>query len=157
MSATIRSLHIAPQAGEPMASVASAQLEAGRGVVGDRYYQEQGTFSEKLKGRPDKEVTLIEAEQIDAFNRLNAIALDAGQFRRNVVTEGIALNDLVGKRFMLGDCELEGIRLCEPCTHLAKMLGPHILEQLAHKAGLRARIVSSGTVAPGAAVHELEN
>ena len=131
-----------------MRSVSEAQLEEGRGITGDRYYSGTGTFSEKPKARPDQEITLIESEQIDLFNRLTGLGLDYGAPRRNVVTSGIGLNDLVGVRFEVGEAVLEGLRLCEPCAHLASLVAKEVVAGMVHRAGLRARIVSGGTIKP---------
>lgn len=131
-----------------MIAVSEARLEEGQGIVGDRYFSGKGTFSEKLKDSDDSEVTLIESEQIDYFNRENGLELDYGAPRRNVVTQGIDLNKLVNVRFRVGDVLLEGIRLCEPCAHLARLLTKKILPGLVHRGGLRARIISSGFIKP---------
>jgi MOSC domain-containing protein YiiM len=144
----VAGLYITPTAGAPPFSIEEALLEAGRGIVGDRYYSGVGTFSEKLKGKPGFEITLIEIEEIALFNGAHSLSLPAGAFRRNVVTRGIRLNELVGQRFMVGSAALEGVRLCEPCAHLAKVLHPNVLPAMVHRSGLRARIVA------GAAIHE---
>jgi MOSC domain-containing protein YiiM len=151
-----RLLHIftAAAAGATPASAAEASLEAGRGLVGDRYHASAGTFSLKLAGKPDHEVTLIEAEAIDRFNREAGLTLAYGDLRRNLVTRGIRLNDLVGHEFTVGECLLEGLRLCEPCSHLAKTVAKQVLPGLVHQAGLRARIVRGGRIKPGDAVGE---
>jgi len=148
MSGSIISIFIAPEAAMPMRSVDEARLEEGQGIVGDRYYSDKGTFSEKLKGSPDSEVTLIESEQIDDFNRRNGLDIDYGSPRRNIVTKGIWLNELVNVQFRVGEVLLEGIRLCEPCAHLARLVTEKVLPGLVHRAGLRARIVSSGSIKP---------
>src|SRR5688572_26854236 len=110
MTGQVVAIFIASEAEDPMRSVGEAHLEIGRGLVGDRYYRDSGTFSEKLKGRSDKEVTLIEAEQITQFAKSSGLTLDFGALRRNIVTEGIDLNALVGCRFQVGEVTLEGIR-----------------------------------------------
>jgi len=142
-------LYIAESASEPMQSIGLVQLEAGKGIVGDRYYSEQGTFSERLAGLPDKELTLIESEEVEAFNREQGFSFGYGEFRRNIVTQGVRLNELEGKEFTLGGVRLKGIRLCEPCAHLANILVPEIMPALVHKTGLRAQILSSGDVQLG--------
>jgi MOSC domain-containing protein YiiM len=151
-----RLLHIftAATAGATPAPAAEASLEAGSGIVGDRYHARSGTFSPKGAGQPDHEVTLIEAEAIDRFNREAGLALAYGDLRRNLVTRGIRLNELVGHEFTVGECLLEGIRLCEPCSHLAKTVAKQVLPGLVHQAGLRARIVRGGTIRLGDAVGE---
>jgi MOSC domain-containing protein YiiM len=132
-----------------MESVEQAILEAGKGLVGDRYYIATGTFSEKLEGKRDSEITLIESEEIEQFNETQGTALGYGDPRRNIVTRGVRLNDLVGHRFRVGETVLEGIRLCEPCAHLARTVTPEVLPGLVHKAGLRACVVSGGSIEPG--------
>ena len=135
--------------GTPLRSVSEASLEAGKGLVGDRYYAGVGTFSVKLKGSPDSEITLIESEEIERFNHAENASTAPGEFRRNIVTSGVRLNDLVGRRFTVGAAELEGIRLCEPCSHLTKLVRPSVLRGMVHRAGLRARIVTGAIVRPG--------
>ena len=139
-------------AGVEMEAVPSAVLDAGRGLAGDRYYKETGTFSKKLQGKPDKEVTLIESEEIAAFNSNALLDYPNTVFRRNIVTTGIRLNALVGKEFMLGKARLKGIRLCEPCSYLAGLLGPEVLRLVVHKCGLRAQVLDSGEIAVGQTV-----
>ena len=124
------------------------------GIVGDRYHAGEGTFSEKLRGKPDFEVTLIEAEEIERFNTLQTLTLPFSALRRNIATRGIRLNDLVGRRFAIGDVVLEGVRLCEPCAYLSKIVTPAVLPGLVHRAGLRACIVSGGEVCEGDAIEE---
>ena len=129
-----------------MESVSVAELEQGRGIRGDRYCTQLGTFSEQARVRPDQEITLIESEEIDLFNRSTESMLDYGAPRRNVVTKGVRLNELVGARFTVGEVLLEGMRLCEPCAHLASLVSDKVLPGLVHRAGLRARILSTGKI-----------
>lgn len=129
-------------------AVETARLVAGRGIEGDRYFAGTGTFS-PAEMDPDHQVTLIAIEEIDAFNAVSGQALSPGGFRRNVVTRGVDLNALVGKRFRVGAAELRGVRLCEPCAHLAGLLNDEVLKRMVHRAGLRAEIVTGGTVRAG--------
>ena len=143
--------------GEPggsLLSVAEATLERGKGLVGDRYYNGKGTFSHQLKFSRDWEITLIESEEIERFNSLELFAFSPAEFRRNILTSGVRLNGLVDRRFSVGSAVLAGIRLCEPCAHLAKFIGPASVKSLAHRAGLRARILSGGVVRPGDRITE---
>jgi MOSC domain-containing protein YiiM len=149
MNGIVVAVFVTPEAAQPMQQVARALLEPGRGIVGDRYYSGRGTFSAKLKNRPDSEITLIESEQIDYFNDLTGLALAYGAPRRNIVTRGIGLSEWVGARFRVGDVMLEGLRLCEPCAHLAALVAKEVVPALVHRAGLRARIVSAGTISAG--------
>jgi MOSC domain-containing protein YiiM len=137
------------EGGAALQSIVQATLESGRGLAGDRYYNQRGTFSEKLKSSGDWEITLIESEEILRFNQSQDLSLSAAAFRRNLITSGIRLNDLVGRRFAVGTAILEATRLCEPCAHLAKLIGPSVVKEMAHRAGLRARIVSSSIVRVG--------
>lgn len=149
MTGKLEFIFMTADAGAPLVAVDEAMLEAGRGLVGDRYYRGSGTFSEKLKGLADSELTLIESEEIDSFNRETGLSLGHGAFRRNLITTGVRLNGLVGRQFRIGESLLEGIRLCEPCAYLAKTVAKQVLPGLVQKAGLRARIVEGGTVRAG--------
>jgi MOSC domain-containing protein YiiM len=155
MTSKIVAIFATAESGGTLFAVPTASLETGKGLVGDRYYRGSGTFSEKLKSSQDWEITLIESEEIERFNSLENTAFSPGEFRRNVVTSGVRLNDLVGCRFSVGATVLEGIRLCEPCAYLAKFIGPTSLKTMAHRAGLRARILSGGLVRPGDHIEEL--
>jgi MOSC domain-containing protein YiiM len=144
LSAIVYDILIGKEAGSELVSQKEAEFEAGKGIVGDRYYNSLGTFSKKLKGKPDAEVTIIEQEEIDAFNRITGLQYTGKHFRRNLVTKGIRLNDLVGNEFYLGEVKLLAIRLCEPCAYLASIIGDQIMQHMVHKAGIRAQILSSG-------------
>jgi MOSC domain-containing protein YiiM len=146
---SVKAIYLAAAARAEPQPQSVAVLQTGRGVVGDRYHARAGTFSEKLKTSQDWEVTLIEHEEIERFCAARMAPIESGVFRRNLVTIGVRLNDLVGKQFQVGEALLEGVRLCEPCAHLAGWLGPEVVEGMAHRAGLRARIVTGGAVRPG--------
>ena len=100
--------------------VTEARAIPGSGLEGDRYALGVGTFSKPL---PDRELTLIEAEAIEALKREYKVELAAGEARRNLVTRGVALNHLVGQDFQIGEVKIRGIRLCEPCEHLQGLTG----------------------------------
>lgn len=125
----------------------SVELKAHKGIVGDRYFG-------KMR-HPGQNITLVEAEEIEAFCAQTNRALDMTLTRRNVVTRGIRLNALVGKEFRIGNAVLRGVELCEPCSKLAGALATDILpakevvERWQHRAGLRADVVESGVVACG--------
>ncbi|MBI1177186.1 MOSC domain-containing protein [bacterium] len=145
---TLVQILIAKSPKDEMQSLTEACLIAGRGIEGDRYYLGCGTFSPNPP-KPDFEITLIEQEQVDAFAKASGLAFTAAQARRNLVTTGVDLNALVGCEFNVGEIRLRGIRLCEPCQHLAKISFPETLNGLVHRAGLRAQILSSGTIRVG--------
>ena len=139
---------IAASPREPMRSVPQANALPGKGLEGDRYFAGCGTFTPATP-KPDYEVTLIEVENVRAFALETGIDFSAGQARRNIVTEGVRLNDLVGRDFLVGATRLRGIRLCEPCAHLAAVSHPATLRGLVHKGGLRAQILTGGIIHVG--------
>jgi hypothetical protein len=139
---------IASSPSAPMERRESIQAVAGRGLEGDRYFSGIGTFSPQTQ-KPDYEVTLIQKEHLEAFQATSALPFTAKDARRNLVSEGVDLNALVGKDFSVGNVRLRGIRLCEPCNHLAKSSFPEVLRGLVHKGGLRAQILSEGLIRAG--------
>jgi MOSC domain-containing protein YiiM len=143
----VESIHLASGGSEPMRSVDRVGAIAGVGLAGDRYALGTGHYSGDP--RVDRHVTLIEAEEIEALATGPGIVLAPGETRRNVTTRGIRLNELVGRRFRIGGVECEGTRLCEPCQYLTDLLGKPVLAPLAHRAGLRARILTDGELALG--------
>jgi len=145
-SGIVESIHIVAAAQGPMQAVAEAVAIPGAGLEGDRYALKQGTF---YKPKPDYELTLIEAEAIEALRRDYGIELAAGDARRNLVTRGVALNHLVGREFTIGNVRIRGIRLCEPCEHLERLTGKPVIKGLLHRGGLRAQILSGGTIHAG--------
>ena len=146
---TVLSIHIAPTAEAAMQSVEEVRAISGKGLEGDRYFNQTGTFS---KPQPDRELTLIESEAVDALKAELGVDLEAGSIRRNIVTRGVPLNHLVGREFRLGEIKVRGIRLCEPCAHLAQLAHSAVLPGLVHRAGLRAQILTDGTIRVGETV-----
>ena len=143
---TVESIHIASTAEGPPHSVPQATAVPGSGLEGDRYALKLGTF---YKPAPDHELTLIEAEAIEALRRDYQIELASGDARRNIVTRNVPLNHLVGKEFAIGEVHIRGIRLCEPCDHLQKVTGKSVIKGLLHRGGLRAQILTPGTIRVG--------
>jgi MOSC domain-containing protein YiiM len=152
---TVESIHIAARAEEQTRAVAAVDVVAGRGIEGDRYFRTEGsgTFHEADKHGLD--LTLIEAEAIEGLAADSGIELGPGEARRNVVTRGVALNDLVGRRFTVGEVEAVGNRLCDPCSHLEKLTQPGVLKGLVERGGLRADVVRGGAIRVGDVVREL--
>jgi MOSC domain-containing protein YiiM len=145
MKGTVVSLHVAARAAEPMVSVSVVRAVPGRGLERDRYHDRTGTYS-MGEPRPDRDVTLIEEEAVAALGRDYEVEVDAGDMRRNIVTRGVALNHLVGRDFCAGEVRLRGIRLCEPCRHLEQVTGRPVRAGLVHRGGLRAQILTAGTI-----------
>ena len=128
------------------------QIEAvpGKGLAGDRYSVQDGSFSKP--GEVDREVTLIESEALEALAREESITLQPAQARRNLVTRDVPLNHLVGREFAVGDVLLRGIRLCEPCGHLEKLTVTGVKKGLCHRGGLRAQVIHGGLLRTGDAI-----
>jgi len=124
----------------------------GRGLEGDRYFLGSGFYSGKPG--PHRELTLIELETIAALARDHGIRLAPGEARRNLVSEGIALNHLVDREFLVGEVVARGLRLCEPCAHLAELTDRRALAALVHRGGLRAQILSEGWIRVGDRIAE---
>ena len=132
----------------------SVRAVPGRGLEGDRYFSGTGTFSPRPQ-KPDFEATLIQGEHVEAFASAMGIAFSARDARRNLVTRGIDLNALVGREFRVGAVLMRGMRLCEPCSYLAKQTTPEVLRGLLHKGGLRAQILSEGEIRVGDPISEV--
>src|SRR5438874_5644193 len=132
--------------GEVPQSVDRARAIAGAGLVGNRYFFENGDAP------PGGAVTLIAAEGLEAFVEETGISVTPAETRRNVLTRGIDVNALVGKRFRVGDVECVGVELCEPCAHLQSLTKAGVLKGLVHRAGLNADVLNDGDIAVGDAV-----
>ena len=153
MQGIVDSIYIATAAKEPMRSVPSVRAVLGKGLEGDRYSVAVGTFSDRPG--PSREVTLIEMEAIEAVNRDQKLALSPAESRRNIVTRGVRLNNLVDREFRVGEAILKGIRLCETCEHLESLTGKAVLSTLVHRGGLRAQVIQEGAIQAGDSVEEL--
>ena len=145
-SGQIVGIYVAAVKDAALVGYQKVSVRAGRGIEGDRYFSNSGKNRSNYKGQPDWEITLIEAEVIDAFNQRTGNQFHHSNFRRNLVTRDIRLNDLVGKEFQIGDTRFYGVQLCEPCAKLQKRLGVKIFPDLVNKGGLRAQIRSNGVV-----------
>lgn len=143
----VEAIFISAEHGELPEPVESVLAVAGKGLVGNRYFDER---------KPGKDITLIEAEALEALEAEHGIRLDGASSRRNVLTRGVRLNDLVGERFRVGQLECRGIELCEPCSHLEEMTKPGVIKGLVHRAGLNAEILVGGELRPGDPVSPLE-
>jgi MOSC domain-containing protein YiiM len=152
-SGVVEAIYLGPDRHERLRPVERVRAVAGQGLEGDRYFKGDGTFYKPAKDGQD--LTLIEAEAIEGLSREAGIELGPGEPRRNVVTRGLALNDLVGRSFRVGEVECIGRRLCDPCRHLERLTQPGVLKGLANRGGLRADVVRGGWISVGAPVTEL--
>lgn len=126
-------LFIAPGEGLSMQACPEVIAEAGRGIVGDRYHDDAGTFG---TGEDKSEITFIEAESLEALKSECSIVFGADENRRNIVTRGVPLNHLVGHTFSVGSTVIEGLCLAEPCEYLEKLTGKKVRAALVHRGGL---------------------
>jgi MOSC domain-containing protein YiiM len=138
----------AAESGSPMQARESVSALPGKGLEGDRYWKAAGSWSD-AEHKPDQEVTLIESEQLTWFRETTGQTLTAEQSRRNILTEGVELNPLVGKRFFIGEVEVEGMRLCEPCKTLQERTGLDVLPAMVGRSGLNCRILDEGEIRCG--------
>ena len=129
----VEAINIGPS--QALVPVGSVTAVAGKGLVGDRHF--------KNSHAPGDALTLIEAEVLED------VGLSGAQSRRQVVVRGVRVNDLVGKRFRIGDVECLGVEICEPCAHLQRLTRPGIIKDLVHRGGLNADILSGGLISVG--------
>jgi MOSC domain-containing protein YiiM len=141
MSGQVEAIRIAPEHERMPEPVESVEV-TDEGLPGDRYF-----------GRGD--ITLVEREALEAFTADTGIELSHAEIRRQVLTSGIRLNDLLGKRFRVGEVEAVGVEWCEPCKHIESLTYPGVLKGMVHRAGLRADIVQAGRIAVGDQVDEV--
>ena len=133
---------IASNNNKKIKEVDSIEVLANKGVVGDRHFDE---FND-----PYCQLSLIESENIDFYNSKYNLNIPYVDFRRNIITKGIRLNDLIGKKFLVGNVKVEGIDLCRPCRHLTEILNQeNILKEFLRKGGLRCQILSSSIINVG--------
>jgi MOSC domain-containing protein YiiM len=137
----VEGIFVTPERGELPVAVPRVRALAGQGLEGNRYL-----FDEAPRGRA---ITLIAAEAVEALEREHGISLEPAATRRNVLTRGIDVNALVGRRFRIGEVECEGVELCEPCLHLQSMTKPGVIKGLAHRGGLNADILHGGEISVG--------
>jgi len=145
---TVERIFIVPSEGAPQRECESVAVVAGAGIEGDRYFDRHD--------EPGRNISLVEAEELEAFMREQGRPNDVSVSRRNLVTRGVRLNELVGQEFFIGQVRLRGVELCEPCLGLGSALASPeltaaaVVKRLVHRAGLRADVLSSGVIARGA-------
>lgn len=143
MPGRVEAIRIAPEHEQLPEQVDTVEV-TDEGMAGDRYF-----------GRGD--ITLVEAEALEAFNEETGIPLSHAEIRRQVLTRGVSLNDLLNKRFRVGGVEAVGVEWCEPCNHIQDLTYPGVLKGMVHRAGLRADVVQAGRIAVGDEVDEVRD
>jgi MOSC domain-containing protein YiiM len=125
----------------PLEAAHEVKVVAGAGIEGDRY--------------GDRDITLFEAEAIEGLRADTGIELAPNEIRRNVMTRGIGLNDLLGRRIRVGEVEAVVTELCHPCSHLQQLTQAGVLRGLVNRGGLNADVVKGGSIRVGDAVEDL--
>jgi MOSC domain-containing protein YiiM len=156
----VLNIFIAPEAAAEMQPISTVQTLTGRGLEGDRYCAKAGIFSKKQGNASN--ATFIEMEAIEALERDYGVTLDPRHSRRNILTQGVALNHLVGAEFRVGEVTFRGVELCEPCRYLeSKAMSGKPLEGvrkgMIHRGGLRAEVLSDGRIHIGDAITPLNH
>ena len=149
MNGKLVAIAIAPRAKGAMQNVEAVEIVVGEGLRGDRYGAGIGAAQFRGRRSPEKEVTLIAREAIEAANDEFNYTIEHLDTRRNLLTEGVLLNELVGEQFRVGDVVLKGLELCEPCGYLEKRTFKGIIAALKGRGGLRCSVVAGGTVRVG--------
>ena len=140
--AKVIEIAVAQKSKGQMKSIDNVETVVGKGLVGDRHFKENNEIR--------CQITLIEIENINYFNRISGTSIPAIEFRRNIITEGIKLNDLVGSEFLIGKVKVKAHDLCRPCKYLQESLKQkNLVKELLHKAGLRCEILTSGKIFVG--------
>ena len=137
-------------AAEPMRRTATGRLLAGVGLEGDRYALGGGTWARYPE--LEKQVTLIDRDDVAAVAAETSSELTPGDTRRNLVTAGVDLRALVGRWFTVGDALLFGMKRCPPCTHLERLTGVRLVKAMVHRGGINAAVFSGGRIAEGTVV-----
>ncbi len=140
--AKVYKLGITPENNKKIQEVETIEVIASKGIIGDRHFKDYND--------PYCQLTLIESENIDFYNTKYGLNISYVDFRRNVITKKIKLNNLIGKKFLIGKVEVEGIDLCRPCRHLSEVLNQrNILKEFLRKGGLRCRVLNSSLIKIG--------
>ena len=149
MSAIVENIFITKTRRKQPNEIKAARLEAGKGIVGDRYHERALEFLAVGDQVPSNHISLISKEELAGFLKHNNAEIDYADFRRNVLTSGIDLRGLIGKQFKLGSALCQGIEDCDPCAFLAATVHRSVLPELKEKAGLRAIILEDGDLKIG--------
>ena len=130
---------ITSESGKKMESMNSIKVIANKGIVNDRYFKENND--------KNNQITLIESENVDYYNKISGTNFIPTDFRRNIITKGISLNKLVGKEILIGTVRLKIHGLCEPCRYLQELLGEkNLVKKLLNRGGLRCGLLTNGNI-----------
>ena len=146
-AARLESIWIAPAAGAPLLPLDQANVEKDHGIIGDRYHQGKGTFSRWQ--RANRAISLIQSESLASILEETGMDISHGRNRRNLVTSGVDLTDLIGGRFRIGSALFRASATCAPCRYLEHLLGPGTFAALRNRGGIRAEVIEIGTIRPG--------
>jgi MOSC domain-containing protein YiiM len=149
----VHAIYIGPVRGQPLLAVPEVLAVAGKGLEGDRYCLGRGSLS-RWPG-PGRQVTLIEHEALEEVCKKHGIDLDGGLARRNIVTDGVSLGDLNGRKFRIGTALFRGVMLCQPCAYLERKTQVGAFAALKGRGGLRAEVLEGGIIRVGDAVEVL--
>ena len=133
---------IADTKGSRIKKVSEVDAFKGKGLLNDRKFRENN--------HRESQITLVEIENINHFNKISKTNIPPVDFRRNIVTENIRLNELIDKEFFIGNVKLKGHDLCRPCKYLQeKLKQKNFIKEFLHKGGLRCEILSDGKINVG--------
>jgi MOSC domain-containing protein YiiM len=133
---------IAESGSKDIKKMNSVKAITNSGIDGDRFF--------KINNDKRSQLTIIEKEVVDSVNKLTNRNFEYENFRRNIVTENIKLNDLVNKELLIGDVKIKVHDLCEPCRHLQELLKEeNLIKNLLHKGGIRCEILTTGIISIG--------
>ena len=136
---SVANICISSESGKKMESMNSIKVIANKGIVNDRYFKENND--------KNNQITLIESENVDYYNKISGTNFIPSDFRRNVITKGISLNKLVGKEILIGEVRLKIHDLCEPCRYLQELLGEkNLVKKLLNRGGLRCELLTNGNI-----------
>ena len=149
MNSKVENIFITKTRREQPHEIEAAKLEAGKGIVGDRYHERALEFLAVGDQVPSNHISVISKEELAGFLKRNNAEIDYADFRRNVLTSGIDLRELIGRQFKLGSALCQGIEDCDPCVFLAATVHRSVLPEMKEKAGLRAIILEDGDLKVG--------
>jgi MOSC domain-containing protein YiiM len=155
MTGTVTEIWTTQAAAAPMRRLAGGLLVAGAGLEGDRYALGGGTWAQYPE--LEKQLTLIDADDVAAVAREVGAALTPGDTRRNLVTTGVDLPSLVGSWFAVGDALLFGMKRCPPCAHLERLTGAKLVKAMLHRGGINAAVFGGAPIAEGAVVRPVSD